>query len=329
MTVLIVCHAGANIGLGHLTRSLVVATALHERFKSNVSFLIQGESVVRPDLANFTHWFVSSISDLGQAIMESARSIKPWLVILDLHPMYVPTKMTEILNSLRSSGCRVVAIDGLLSYRDSLDLVFLPSLRCDDPLAQGEGSPVVFGLDCFLIPEYRRPQTWVPGRELLVLTGGADVTGLNAVLPGLIDATLPPETTPQWVHGPYANAPQIPQNPRLVWAVHQAPAGLRSQMTTANYALTLFGVSFFELLKMGVPTVVFSPYEKKDFADLQCVSNLGIAIVAKNERDAVRQLLKLMSNDKYARILSRRASASMAGSGGARLGEIVSNWRPD
>ncbi len=329
MTVLIVCHSGVNVGLGHLSRSLVVASALHERFKANVSLLIQGEQVVRPDLENFMHRFVSLTADFGEAITELASRIRPWLVILDLHPMYVPKELAQVLDSLKSSGCRVVAIDGLLSHRDRLDLVFLPSLRCDDPLAQGKGSPVVYGLDCLLIPEYTRLQAWEPGSELLVLTGGADVTGLNAVLPSLIDEALPSKTRLQWVQGPYAKAPKIPKASRLIWTVHQAPAGLRPQMISANYALTLFGVSFFELLKMGVPTVVFSPYGKKDFPDLRYVADAGIAVVANNERDAVQQLVRLMSNDKDAHLLSQRAAAAMVGSGGARLSQLVSHWRPD
>ncbi len=317
------------MGLGHLSRSLVVASALRERFKLNVSLLIQGETLVRSDLANFRHWFVSSTCDLGQALTELAISIRPWLVVLDLHPMHAPKELAQLLDSLRSSGCRVVAIDGLLSHRNRLDLVFLPSMRCDDPLAQGDGSPVVYGLDCLLIPEYTRLKAWSPGPELLVLSGGADVTGLNAVLPSLIDAKLPSQTRPQWIQGPYSKAPKIPQTPRLVWTVHQAPVGLKSQMISANYALTIFGVSFFELLKMGVPTVVFSPYEKRDSLDLQYVADAGIAVVANNEQDAVRQLINLMSNNKFACIMSQRATDAMSGSGGAKLCQLISSWKKD
>lgn len=329
MSVLIICHSGVNVGLGHLSRSLVVASALYEQFKSNVSLLIQGDPVTRPDLSNFKHRFVSSSTDLGSAIAESVKNIEPWLVVLDLHPMYLPKELPQILDNLRSSGCRVIAVDGLLSYRDKLDLVFLPSMRCEDPLANGTGSPVIYGLDCLLIPDYKRPEAWLPGLEVLVLTGGADVTGLNTVLPDLIDARLPVQVRAHWVQGPYAKAPQIPQKPRLSWIVHKSPAGLKSQMISANYALTLFGVSFFELLKMGVPTVVFSPYGKKDFADLQYVESLGVAVVANNERDAVRKLIKLMSNDKDAYLLSQRAASVMAMTGGVRLSQIVSTWKSD
>jgi spore coat polysaccharide biosynthesis predicted glycosyltransferase SpsG len=330
MKALVVCHAGKGIGLGHLSRSLVLATAFRERFATDLELLIQGEEIARPDLANFSHRFISPLTALGGIVVDAVSNYRPWLVVLDLHPQRVPEDLLRVLVHIRNCGGRVVGIDGLLRYRSQLDLVFLPSLRCDDPLAQGPGTPVVYGLDCFLTPEGRRSNAWSPGSEVLILTGGSDQTGLGAEWPAILDEMLPSGARPSWVQGPYAQDPQLPISPRLVWSVHHSPSGLKQQMNLTNYALTIFGVSFFELLKMGVPTVVFSPYGAKDFLDMQYIAKAGIALVANDERDAVEQMKKLMQDENSARDLSLRAETSMIDAGGARLCELVALWHsPD
>lgn len=329
MPVLLVCHVGEGVGLGHLSRTLVLATSFRDRLGVDPHLLIQGAPMERADLACFPHQFVSSGTSLGPIIVDAASTMAPWLVTIDLHPRQIPVDLASVLDRIRAFGCRVVAIDGLLSFRDRLDLVFLPSLRCDDPLAKGPGAPIVYGMDCFLVPEEGRRQAWSPGSDVLVLTGGADTTGLGSVWPALLDAELPSQSHIQWIRGPYAEAPQLPSPLRLVWTEHHAPPGLQKLMASTNYALTVFGVSFFELIKMGVPTVVFSPYGEKDVPDLQFIKAARVAAVATDERDAIRQLVRLMMDDKTACTLSRRAEAALPGSGGLRLSRLVAAWHPD
>jgi UDP-N-acetylglucosamine:LPS N-acetylglucosamine transferase len=90
-------------------------------------------------------------------------------------------------------------------------------------------------------------------------------------------------------------------------------------MSTSNYAVTVFGVSFFELLYLGIPTVVFSPYESKDQLELKEISKLGLALVAENEIEATELLLELMNDESLARRLSLRSRAILSNSGANRL----------
>jgi spore coat polysaccharide biosynthesis predicted glycosyltransferase SpsG len=326
MSALMVCHAGEGIGLGHLSRCLVAAQALRQQLGVPVDFLIQGDPLQRQDLAQFAHAFIPASQALGAAILERVRALQPRVLLLDLHPQRLPVDLGLVLERLRALCVRVVAIDGLLSWREQLDLVFLPSLRCDDPQAEGPGAPVVFGLDCLLIGPARRSELWQPGSQVLVLTGGADATGLGAAWPALLDAELPARTQVHWVQGPYARAPSLASCHRLSWTLHQAPAGLHTHMACASYALTVYGVSFFELLKWGVPTVVFSPYGSKDQADLQRIQATGLALVADDERDALVKMRRLMTDPALALALSARASEALAGSGADRLCAWLAPW---
>ncbi len=90
-------------------------------------------------------------------------------------------------------------------------------------------------------------------------------------------------------------------------------------MQASHYAVTVFGVSFFELLYLGIPTVVFSPYGDKDDSELQSIAKTGVAMVARDEHDAIDCLCALMNNDCLAARLSLRAREKLSTLGGRRL----------
>lgn len=323
MNVLIVCHAGAGLGLGHLTRSLVVARALHQELGANVHLLIQGDPVERADLGEFEHHFLGGEENLLDEIRQQVRRVDVQVVVLDLHPRLVPAEIGGLLEDLRRGSCKVIGVDGLVNHRSKLDLVFIPSFHFSPPEGLIEATPILFGWDCFLLNVKRAPIQWKPGGRVLALTGGSDATGLGKTLPTLLNEALPGGTELHWVTGPYAQGPFLPASPRLRMLNHQSPSGLDDLMAAANYAVTVYGVSFFELLYYGVPTVVFSPYGDKDDAELAAISKEGVALVAKDEVDAVGKLKQLMADHKLAASLSQHARRRMSASGGQKLAQAV------
>ena len=84
--------------------------------------------------------------------------------------------------------------------------------------------------------------------QVLALTGGSDATGLGKTWPTLLNETLAIETKLDWVTGTYAQQPVWPLTPRFSMLNYQSPSGLDNLMVAANYAVTVYGVSFFELL---------------------------------------------------------------------------------
>lgn len=323
MNALIVCHAGAGLGLGHLTRSIVVARALHQELSINVNLLIQGDSVQRTDLAEFDHQFLGLEEDLVSTIQEQARHDNAQVIVLDLYPHRVPEDIDKLLQELRRAECKVICVDALVSHRENLDMVFIPSFRFSPPGGLNGTAPILFGWDCFLLNVKRLAIEWKPGRQVLVLAGGSDVTGLGKTLPTLLNAALPVGTDLHWVTGPYAQQPVWPNSPRFSMLNHQSPSGLDDLMVRANYAVTVYGVSFFELLYFGVPTVVFSPYGNRDDGDLAAIAAEGGAIVAKDEVDAVTKLKELMADDKLAAALSQHARQRLSVPGGHKFAQAV------
>jgi len=318
---LIVCHVGQGTGLGHLTRSLAIARSLEHDLNGRIALIICGEPLRRDDLSRFKHEFVGPDADLEERIFSYTDFD---LAILDLDPRKIPLKLDQTLGHLRRKGLRLVSIDGLLQYRTQLDLIFIPSLAFqDDDLLTG-GAPVVSGWDCFLLDDQIPPIAWAPGNKVLVLTGGSDATNLGQTLPSLLDKSLNQDTEIEWVTGPFSKRPLIPINSRPKFTEHISPSGLGSLIRDTNYALTIFGVSFFELIKAGIPTVVFSPYGQKDGGVLEAIANSDIAIVTADERQAVAALKRLMGDHHKARRMSESGKVRMSNSGTVRFsGEVA------
>lgn len=314
--------AGPGIGLGHLARSVVAANALHAHGLSP-RLLVHSPPLRRDDLAVLPHEFLAPESPLAPAVAKAARLSKAGAVLFDLYPPRVSADLDDLLKELRAAGVRTVAIDGLLANAADLDLIFIPSFSFVPPADLPNRTRVLYGWDCYLLESSDASTPWRPGQRVLALTGGSDATGLGENLPGRLNAELPEHAELDWVTGPFAQQPVWPDRPRIRMTNRQAPQGLGGLMRTAHYALTVFGVSFFELLRHGVPTVVFSPYGGKDDAELSGIAEAGVALTARDEAEAVARLRALMADDRLAAKLSDAALRRMATPGGERLAQAV------
>ena len=314
---LVVCQAGEGVGLGHLMRSIVAARYLQKLLNAEIQFLIQGDAVDPSILGGLTFEAISKDQDLGFALQKSAKFFDPDVMVMDLFGPWVPHNLSNKLKSFKGQ-VKLVAIDALDGCLSLLDLLFIPSfLQPKD----AEQLPVntVFGWDCFLLNVLAKRESVQTQSRVLVLTGGTDATGLGQTWPALLNNALPAEALVDWVTGPYAKTPLWPTNPKVHIQNHLAPKGLSGLMHQASFALTVYGVSFYELLYLGVPTVVFSPYGDKDQRELDAVHQQGIALVAQDETHAIQLLTELMSNPVLANALSLKAQETLSKSGGQRL----------
>lgn len=320
--VALVCHAGTDLGIGHLTRMLAVAAAMRADGRLEPHLLIQGERLVRADLDSFDHRFVDLDVDLVGELPEPDGD-RPSAVVLDVHPRHIPDQLEAWVESARASGVIVVGVDALLPWCDRLDATWVPSVlvpadsleRCEDR--------VHWGWNSFLIQRADEPAPWSPGGRVVVLTGGSDVTHQSRRLPASLDTDLPEGTEVVWVRGPFAEAPAIPEKPRLEWEVVEAPAGITDVIRGAGYALAVFGVTVFDLLQSGIPTVAFNPYADRAFPELAVLQDVDAAEIASGPDDAVKRLRGLIGDDVRAEALATTSRSLMADNGAERLVRLI------
>lgn len=323
MNVLVACHAGSGIGLGHLVRSLVVARNLHEAFNAKIEFLIQSSDINFQELKTYPHQFINCNNDFFTIIKNNLARKKYQFIIFDLFYAHIPENIDFILSELKQWGVKIIGIDSLKASK-AVDLVFFPSFHMDESIQKKCIAPLLFGWDCFLLNVKQSPQDWKPGKNILVLTGGCDVAALGQILPKRLNALLPNETVLHWVSGPFAKSPCFPTIPHISIQHHRGLQRLDDLMVKMNYAITVYGVSFFELLYYGIPTVVFSPYGEKDANELSAISREEVAMVAKDSDDAVLKLKELMSHDVLAKQLSQHSKLKLSVLGGKKFVQAVS-----
>jgi spore coat polysaccharide biosynthesis predicted glycosyltransferase SpsG len=321
MNALIVCHLGEGIGLGHFSRSMVIAKGLTNKFNLNVEFLIQGNEFISNDLKKFNSTFININMNLNERLKKLSSYD---LIFFDLNKNFIQDNLYESLSNLQRIGTKLIAIDGLLNFQKYLDLIFIPSFYL--PLNKNTNinlKKIAYGWDSYLIDEKKVSLEWKNGNNILVLTGGSNTTKLSNKWIAELDSNLPNGSIINLVSGPFSFKQSLPSQSRIQIIEHQAPENLSLIMSEASYAVTVYGVTFFELLKIGIPTVVFSPYGNKDQEELKIIKKLGLAMVAQNEYDAVQMLIELMNDHNKARAFSVKSINQMKDSGFEKLASKI------
>ena len=207
----------------------------------------------------------------------------------------------------------------MLEHCNILDLIWIPAFNFDFSRYAHCNSMLKSGWDSLLIQKRLEHKDWSPGSKVLILTGGSDVAKLGVTLPSELDSVLDEDTDLHWVRGPFSDAPILPNQCRLNWIIHDAPEMLDELIVQSDYVITVFGVSFFEVLQYGIPTVVFSPYGKKDKDELEALAREEVASVATDSTSAINSLVALMNNAKLAQEYSANALTKMASNGSQNL----------
>lgn len=321
--ILLVCHVGLNTGLGHLSRLLALAQSLRATNKFNIEFLIFGDDNKNKELEFFRTQRVSSNSNFEISIKKIVKKQTPFIIVFDLDPKLLSVNLEKLFTWIKKNEIKLIGIDSLINYISFFDLIWMPTFSYNFKNTNNFKNKLIFGWDTLLIQKRLQIKKWKTGKRVLVLTGGSDITNLRESLPNVIDCILSDDTIIDWVQGPFSEFPNIPTKPRLTWNIHKAPIQLDKMIVESNYVLTVYGISFFEVLQYGIPTVVFSPYGDKDKSELNSLSKEGVAIVADNYELAVKKLVEFMHKEVLAKEYSKNALRKMSINGAQNLSNKI------
>jgi spore coat polysaccharide biosynthesis predicted glycosyltransferase SpsG len=320
---LLVCHAAPTIGLGHLSRMLSLAHELRKDEELKVDFLIFGEFIEKAELEEYSVNYRGLEDDLITEIKATVESNRSDVVVFDLYPQAIPDNLGNLLGWLTDRGVGTVGVDSLIEYCDTVDLLWIPSFYFNKEAYNNCKATLRSGWDSFLLQKRLSNREWAHGKNVLILTGGCDIKNLNRTLPTHLDKLLVEDVSLHWVQGPFSSPPHLPKKQRLNWTTHSAPSSLDELIVQSNYVLTVFGVTFFEVLQYGVPSVVFSPYGEKDSEEMIALEKENVACVSANAETAIEDLERLMKNDQLAKNFSKIALEKMAVSGSQQLAKSV------
>ena len=320
---LLICHVSPEIGIGHLSRLLALSDTLRKDNNVIPEFLIFSDFIKKDELANFNVHAFSLVDDFVATIENILEMNNFDALIFDLYPKHNIDNLGELFIQLKQCNICLISIDSLIEYCNILDLIWIPSFNFDCNAYADCTSILKSGWDSFLIQKRLQHKDWIPGSRVLILTGGSDVSNLGRTLPIQLDGLLDKNTEVHWVRGPFSSEPNLPKKCRLKWMVHNAPEQLDELIVKSDYVITVFGVSFFEVLQYGIPTVVFSPYDNKDNNELDALSEEGVTMVVNNPKLAIEGLIELMNNDELAKEYSMNALKKMSINGTQSLSKEI------
>ena len=321
--ILLVCYVSSKIGLGHLSRLLALAQTLKKDKKVIPEFLIFGDLIKKDELDSFTVHTFSVENNFVQTIQNLFKNNSFKGIVFDIYQNHNIKKLYRLFTQLKQQNIFLVGVDSLIEYCDILNLIWIPSFNFNTNRYINCKSKLKSGWDSYLIQKRLKQKVWAPGSKVLVLTGGSDALNLRERLPSKLDKILDKNSEINWVKGPFSKKPKLPEKTRLNWIIHDAPQKLDELILESNFVLTVFGISFFEVLQYGVPTVVFSPYNKKDDDDLVALSKENVAVVAYNMKSAIEELINLIKNVDFAKKLSANALKKMSKNGTKKFSEEI------
>ncbi len=327
MQVLVVTQCGGLAGLGHLTRSGVLVRRLQEQLAAAVTLWVQGDKVDASATELLSKTVMGWDESLAEKVIEWLENHPLDAVIFDLALIDNAADFSKMLQRLGGTTVRV-AIDGLFEFSTHLEYIHVPSFYLSPEIIQKtDPAKISYGWDHYLLPNVEKATPPQPGKRLLVMTGGSDLGALGEQWPAMLDEQLTEPMEIIWIKGPFAAPPVISRNSPHQWQVLENPADLLSMMASGHYALCVYGVSFFELLQRGVPTVVLQVEGKPQ--EMAALIKADVATVANSPIEAVQQLPLLMNNPEQLANYHHRAPSLMGQeSGASRLAtrlEILTN----
>ena len=339
--------AGPGIGLGHLQRSLSLATAL-EKLDVGSRFLVHdnSESRERIEQTGFASDALPALQtwslDDARATQDAARSEGCATVIVDSHQV-----SSEYLAALRNAGLYSVARDDMADSPFPCQLVINGNADAKNLRYASSSGDTIFllGTDYMVLDQefwdWRLRADDRPVRNVLVTLGGTDEYDLMPQFLDSLDRMLG-EISLTAVVGPFfENVDEVKEAAsRMTGEVKLAhnPQSLRDAIANADLAVSAAGQTIYELARAGCPTVVFSIASNQQ-GQLEELAETGFVRVAGNAAkddvvsgvcEAVRSLLE----DSDSRSVMASAGRRLVDGQGARrvartIVEITGSLNPD
>ena len=330
--VIIRCDGDADIGLGHISRMMSLATQLRERFAIAVTFALmhgsQGAAaieavpfpcVLAPKGIDEVVWLDTLIKDNdANAVVFDIRTDLPG----------------SALDRWREQGVLCVLFDDIGQRLDHADMAFCPPTPTTLPLNGRRGHPDIrAGWDWLILGDTFNKK---PVRQehdhfrILISCGASDPAGYTLMALKALD-DVPQTLNIDIVAGPlYAHHAALSQAAKQ--SGHQvkilnAPSDMASLMASADIGIVSFGVTAAEMAAMGLPALYLClSTDHVQSATVYEQANLGVnlGVFTANDHGRLREVVKVLLDDPIAlKAMSDNAMNLVDGGGAVRIAEVI------
>ncbi len=328
------CETGIAKGLGHISRSMTLGKALQKRCGATVRFLCDPNPPVE-ELLRREHWnFVTNDKARPEEEFLRQETAQADIVIVDRQWDY----SAEFVRGLGRSR-KIVFIDHCSPGSFEADLTIFPTASVtaeivDDVRWRNRPDVFLYGAEFILMSERvialrnRRRARCQTGRPIILTTGGCDPEAVMIqVLPWLGRVTIDGEVE-ALIGDAFAHHRQLEAlKPTLPSHIQFYPFDA-GRLPDAGIAICTFGVSVYELMFLGVPTLVIGhSLENADASRVlaeRCGATIDLGYIGELTEDRFTQALTaLLNNPKKQNEISRRALEQVDGLGAQRVAERI------
>ena len=317
--------AGPHLGLGHLQRSLALATAL--KMADAKSIFLINEDAPSHEKARQHGYRVVSLAAVQswtaadtKATLEAAAFHGCDAVVVDYHEAG-----TAYLASLRDAGLYVIARDDLALNPFPCQMVFngnADANRLSYCSSSGDTS-FLLGTRYMVIKRefWKLPRRSLSAevRNVLVILGGMDQYDLMPKILNLLDS-VSSDFTVTAVAGPYFHnidaIQAAAENATRPINVVSSPSTVDNLMLEADLAISAAGQTLYELAATGCPTIAVSVAANQK-GHLEALAEAGIVLDAGDATGDADIMTKL--SNKLGSLLSDAEARSAMTAAGQRL----------
>jgi len=324
---------GAQIGMGHVYRSLAIADELRSISNADVQFLMSAEHPEGVKRVSSSGYTVRVVSAGGvDAVLEAIQEYSPNIVVNDR-----PFLERDYLEALAKLGASTV------NLVDSLEDIEKPAEMTSMIIATMHGDRLELE-DYYGGPEFailresfagRAPAIREQARDIVVSFGGSDPQGLTLKVLRALDGLdeLHAELSVKAVLGPAFSYQQ--ELERLIPELRRAPALLENvenmaeTLSGADLVFCAGGMTVYEIAALGTPGIVLCQNAKEKrrmetFSKFESIVHLGLGTEVGEEqiRETARAVL---SNVERRRAMSEAGRKLVDAKGAQRAAEVVKN----
>jgi|GEM_PF-1647889 len=265
---LIKTEASKEKGLGHIKRMMVLGQYLNENKNNGVFYAINKDEIAESILEEKGYIYDYNYAEKEEELIQLINEYKADILIVDVQKLEGNTDY-NFENIRKQTGIKKIILIDKYIESDFVDLMIFQGIQSDEFEEKVKGNnKVLYGLDCVFISEdfikakkireKRKKNT--EEKEVVISFGGSDPNNLTVdTVKKINNISLDFKAKFKIVLGPYYKSYDALyeelRNFRYKYEIIKNPPNYANELIRCDYGIIAYGVSFYEFLYMGIPTI--------------------------------------------------------------------------
>ena len=335
MKIIFRCDASEIIGLGHLARCLSVAKFCAK--KHQIIFATNNNLGINDLLpSNYKIIFADPIEEESSFFRRLVELVKPDVFFIDKKYNY----KEDSLLILKDNNIKIIMLDNLCKGLNLVDEIIIPGSFIDDEIFTNlidykkiekvkKGSDYII-LNAALPPKSKlQKKKFKKNNRIVVTTGGSDPRNISLFLLSVLDSVNIDNRIEILIGKFSKNKQKINKFCAINNSLSIVPFNSK-KLINGDIAICTFGVTFYELLYLGVPTICISHSKENALAATKLHQNfpyfVNLGYIDNILEDRLEyELNRFINEENYFNLFASNCFDMIDGLGAKRIASLISN----